>query len=57
MARNMYGDSRRERVLESGQLHDLDALPGQQRRRDDLAGELGQPVEVPDVVGDADAAR
>ena len=39
------------------QRDDLHALPGEQAGREDLPGELGDPVEVPDVVGDARRAR
>ena len=46
----MYGDTIvTPPIGQGGQLH---ALPREDARGDDLAGELGHPVQVEDVVGD-----
>ena len=54
-----HGDDQRDvgrddRLAADRQGLQLHALPGEHARGDDLAGELGDPVQIPDVVGDAD---
>src|SRR5690606_22261 len=45
--KNRYATENRQRV-------DLNARGGEHPGGDDLPGELGEPVEIPDVVGNAD---